>query len=241
MICLQRKNKAESVDCPYLQDRRFIQEFFLAIEVNENEFSQLLEKGWRKFGYYFFRPVCSECRECVPIRILTERFRYSKTMKKILRKNSDVEISIGKGDYTEERYQVFKKHSEIRFNTPLNRDSFKDDFCISAVPSVFMDYRCEGSLIGIGVVDISSNALSSVYFAFDPDYSARSPGIFSMLIEIETAKKLEKQYYYPGYYIEGNKSMSYKAQFKPHERLDWDTMEWLEYSEDVSEEQKTEV
>ena len=150
-------------------------------------------------------------------------------MSKIFRKNSDVEISINKTDYTEERYQIFKKHSEVRFSTSLNRESFKDDFCISAVPSVFMDYRIEGCLIGTGVVDISSNALSSVYFAFDPDYIAMSPGIFSMLIEIETAGKLGKKYYYPGYYIKDLKSMSYKAKFKPFERLNWNTMKWSEY------------
>ena len=91
-----------------------------------------------------------------------------------------------------------------------------------------MDYRLDERLIGSGVVDISSDALSSVYFAFDPDYSRSSPGIFSMLIEIETAKKLGRRYYYPGYYIEGNRSMSYKGKFKPHESLDWDTFEWSE-------------
>ena len=238
MICLQRKNRAEPVECPYLPARKFIQEYFLSIEVSEDEFTDLLENGWRKFGYYFFRPVCSECRECVPIRILTEEYKYSKSMARILNRNSNVKISINKPDYTEERYQIFKKHSEIRFNTSLNRESFKDDFCISAVPSVFMDYRIEGVLTGTGVVDISSNGLSSVYFAFDPDYIAMSPGIFSMLIEIETAKKLGKKYYYPGYYIKDLKSMSYKAKFKPYERLDWEKMEWLEYSGETNGEKE---
>ena len=226
MICLQQKNCAESVVCPYLPDKKFIQEYFLAIDVNENEFSSLLEKGWRKFGYYFFRPVCRECRECIPIRILTAKYESTKSMRRILKKNAGAEISIGKGEFTEERYEVFKKHSEIRFNTTLNKQSFIDDFCISAVPSVFMDYRYDGKLFGVGVVDISSDALSSVYYAFDPDFSKYSPGIFSMLVEIETAGKLDKKYYYPGYYIRGNRSMEYKAKFRPHEWLNWDTMQW---------------
>jgi arginine-tRNA-protein transferase len=231
MICIQKKNRAESVECPYLPGREFTQEYFLAIEVDETEFSALLEKGWRKFGYYFFRPVCRECRECIPIRILTKQFSHTKSMKRVFKKNVNLDVIIGRGEFTEERYQIFKKHSEERFNTTINRESFKDDFCISAVPTVFMDYKYEGKLIGVGVVDISSDALSSVYFAFDPDYSYYSPGIFSMLIEIETAKKLDKKYYYPGYYIDGNSSMSYKGKFRPHEYLDWESLTWKEEAE----------
>ncbi len=233
MICLQRKNRAAPVECPYLPGKEFIQEYFLALEVNENEFSTLLEKGWRKFGYYFFRPVCPECRECIPIRILTDRCRYTKSMNRVLRKNSGIKVLISKSEFNEERYQVFKKHSEIRFNTGLSMQSFIDDFCVSAVPSVFMDYKDGDRLIGVGVVDISSNALSSVYFAFDPDYSKKSPGIFSMIVEIETAKNLGKKYYYPGYYISDSNSMSYKAKFKPYEALDWETFKWSEQSEDI--------
>ena len=225
---------AESVDCPYLPGRKFTQEFFLAVEVDEKEFSGLLENGWRKFGYYFFRPVCRECSECIPIRILTSRFQYTKSMKKVFRKNLSLEITIGRNDFSEERYQIFKKHSEVRFNTSLNSRSFKEDFCISAVPTVFMDYRDNGKLVAVGVIDISTDALSSVYFAFDPDYSGRSPGIFSMLVEIETAKNMDKKYYYPGYYIKDNKSMSYKGRFRPHEYLDWETMCWKEKTPDES-------
>ncbi len=90
-----------------------------------------------------------------------------------------------------------------------------------------MDYRYEGKLFGVGVVDIASDALSSVLLCIlIRIFSKYSPGIFSMLIEIETAVKLDKKYYYPGYYIYGNRSMEYKAKFKPHERLNWETMQW---------------
>ncbi len=235
MIYLHKKEKAPSVKCPYLPGREFIQEYFLAFGVDEEEFSSLLENGWRKFGFYFFRPSCEGCMECIPIRVLTGKITFTKSMKRVLRKNRNTAVSVEEigfsgEDFSEERYEVFRKHSRIRFNTVVNRESFRDDFCISAVPSVFMEYRISGKLIGIGVVDISDDALSSVYFAFDPDYSSLSPGIFSTLIEIETAKQLGKRYYYPGYYIEGNSSMSYKGRFKPYESLDWSSFTWKESS-----------
>ena len=54
MILLQERTISEIVDCPYLTGVESRLEFFLASSLDENELDELLCKGWRKFGYFFF-------------------------------------------------------------------------------------------------------------------------------------------------------------------------------------------
>ncbi len=231
IFLLENSGKALPVKCPYLPNKIFIQKYFFHNNLNKYELKYLLELGWRKFGFYFFKPECPDCIECTPVRVLTNNYSPTKSQKRVLRKNSETRICIMPNSFTEERYQIFKKHSEIRFNQKTKRKNFEDNFCKSAVPSFLMEYRIEGKLFGTGYIDSSSTGLSSVYFAFDPDYSHLSPGILSSIIEIHTAKMLNKKYYYLGYYIKNNKTMEYKSKFTPYEIYDWLEKRWKKREE----------
>ena len=158
--------------------------------------------------------------------MLTEEYSPTKSQKRVLRKNNATEISITQTGFSEERYKIFKKHSKIRFNQKTTKESFNYNFCISAVPSFIMDYKIGEKLFGTGYIDNSSEALSSIYFAFDPDYSDLSPGILSSIVEIRTAKALGKKYYYLGYYVKNNKIMEYKLRFAPYEIYNWIEKKW---------------
>jgi len=81
-------------------------------------------------------------------------------------------------------------------------------------------YRNDGRLIGVGIVDVMNEGLSSAYFYHDPEWRTLSPGTFSILTEIEWAKARSLRYSYLGYWIHENQSMNYKARFTPHEILD---------------------
>lgn len=48
-----------------------------------------------------------------------------------------------------------------------------------------MNYFLDEKFIGVGVVDLTSEALSSVYFFYDPDYKNYSLGVIASLYEIE--------------------------------------------------------
>jgi hypothetical protein len=91
-----------------------------------------------------------------------------------------------------------------------------------------MDFRINGRLIGVSVLDRALDSLSSVYFYFDTaeDILSRSVGVFSVLKEIEACRgeifggTLKAGWYYLGYYIEDCRKMNYKAQYNPHQLLD---------------------
>ncbi len=83
-----------------------------------------------------------------------------------------------------------------------------------------MRYYRERDLVGVGLVDVVPTGMSSVYFYHAPDWRSESPGTYSLMREISHAHDNNKQYVYLGYWISENRSMDYKASFRPHEILD---------------------
>ena len=53
----------------------------------------------------------------------------------------------------------------------------------------------------------------------EPEFAARSLGVFSVLQEIEWTLTQGIAHYYLGYWIEGAPTMHYKASYRPHELL----------------------
>lgn len=89
--------------------------------------------------------------------------------------------------------------------------------------SYHQQYRIDGKLIAVGVIDILPKCVSSVYVYFDmDDYSFLSLGVYSALREIEMTRKLyvsdttrRLKYYYMGYYVHSCPKMRYKGNYSP--------------------------
>jgi len=78
----------------------------------------------------------------------------------------------------------------------------------------------------VDFIDETTDSLSTVYFVYDPRFLPLKLGIYSILKACQIAQWLQKKYFYLGYYIEQNKSMSYKGQFKGCQFFDWTGMRW---------------
>ncbi|WIA11769.1 hypothetical protein OEZ85_011863 [Tetradesmus obliquus] len=91
--------------------------------------------------------------------------------------------------------------------------------------SFHQQYRLDGKLVAVGVVDVLPRCLSSKYFFWDPDYAWLSLGRYGALREIDwvaqahAAGASELRYYYLGYYIHTCPKMAYKAEYAPSELL----------------------
>ncbi|ACO65052.1 predicted protein, partial [Micromonas commoda] len=105
-------------------------------------------------------------------------------------------------------------------DTPLRRR------WVASPPSGFgsfhQQYRIDGKLVAVGVVDVLPYCLSSKYFFWDPDYAALSLGKLGVLREIEWVREASAhcptlRYYYMGYYIHDCPKMRYKGEYKPSE------------------------
>lgn len=226
MVFLKEPQISEPVDCPYIEGEKFIQEYFYAYEVNERDYDEFLASGWRRFGLFFFRPACEGCCKCVPIRILCSRFKPTKSQRRILRKNEFTEVRLSPPRYSDEIFEIYRKHSWTKFGQESEVARFKESFFTAAVPAAQSEYYIDGKLMAVGFIDISLNALSSVYFIYDPDYSSYSPGTFSVMKEMEMAYELGISYYNLGYWIKENRSMAYKGNFKPFQTYHWEDKVW---------------
>ena len=101
--------------------------------------------------------------------------------------------------------------------------------------SYHQQYRINGVLIAVGVVDVLPHCLSSVYAFYDPDLSRYLElGKYTALREIEWVKRAcahrrELTHYYLGYYIRSCIKMIYKAEYKPSELLCPTSNRWIDF------------
>lgn len=230
MILLQEPQVDQLAPCPYLEKRQKRFQYFFAKDLTAAEISLLLAKGWRKFGPYFFKPVCPACRECIPIRVLAQEFEPSKSQRKRLRKNASIQVRFGPLRYSDRVYEIYQNHSQTRFGQEGGLEGFLFNFYSPSCPSLQSEYYLNDQLIAVGYLDQGENCLSSVYFVYDTAYARLGLGTFSILKEIEYTKQLELAYYYLGYYIRDCQSMNYKDRFKPREHYNWLTHKWQRVS-----------
>lgn len=212
--------------CPYLPDRQKRYRYFYALEVSAAELDELLQAGWRKFGPYFFRPDCPDCRNCIPLRVPVAAFVPSRSQRRVLRRNLDLEVRFGPLQLTDEVYRIYREHSAGRFDQSTSLEEFATSFYLPSCPALQSELYLNGAQVGVGFLDVASGGLSSVYFSYDPQFEGRSPGIFSVLREVEQARRLGLGYYYLGYYVPGSPRMAYKDRFRPREHYDWQSGRW---------------
>jgi arginine-tRNA-protein transferase len=212
--------------CPYLPGRKKQIKYFLASDLDESEISFLLAKGWRKFGVYFFQPSCPDCQECIPVRVISDEFKPSKSQRRNLKKNSDIDVVFGPLKYSERAFEIYKDHSSQRFSQESNLEEFISGFFSPSTPSLQSEYYLDGKLIGLGFLDKGEDCLSSVYFIYDTKFSHLGLGTFSILKEIEQTSSLGLKYYFLGYYVQECRRMAYKNNFRPREHYNWLHDEW---------------
>jgi len=214
--------------CPYLENLSECHEFFFAEQIKKDEMDFLLTKGWRKFGQFLFRPRCPSCNKCIPLRILVKEFHLKKSVRRIINKNTDIQVVFSPLEYSEEHFKIYRKHSDSRFNDKQidKEEDFIQTFYTYTGTQVMSEFYLDNKLVAFGILDRGEHSLSSVYFVFDPELEKRSLGKFGVIKEVEYARKKGMNHYYLGYWIEENKSMRYKASFQPYETYDWTTKIW---------------
>ena len=188
-----------------------------------DEFDQSLAQGDRRVGRMLYRTACADCQACEPIRVPVRQFKPSKSQKRVIRKNRDVVVDTGPSTSTPEKLDLYNRHKMerglAREDRPMTRRGYEGWFVQSCTQTIDMEYRVDGRLIGCGILDLGRYDTSSVYFFFDPDESRRSPGVFSVLMEIAWLRSQGGRYHYLGLYVEDCRHLSYKAGYMPHQRL----------------------
>lgn len=213
-------------DCSYLPGEQAKFDLRIVTSMTPSEYGYLLERGYRRFGWQIFRPVCWECSECRSLRIPLANYQFRASERRILRANSRIRAELRPLFVTTEhvalynRYQRFMSRHRGWEPRSATIDSFTEQF-LSGASTVGKQwlYLDGNKLLGVAFMDEAPRAISLVYCFYDPDWRAQSPGTFSILRQILYGRDAGLDYAYLGYWVRDCQSLAYKQRFCPHEIL----------------------
>lgn len=209
--------------CSYLEGRHQTT-FYMAIDECTSSFCQeLIERGYRRFGKLFFRPICSACNECQSIKIDVAHFTFSSSQRRVLRKAKMIKSYIQKPTLSRahlelfDKYHLFMQTKKGWEHTPKNAQSYYSSFVDGHEAFGYeVLYFLEDRLIGVDLIDILEDGISSIYFYYDPDFTAYSLGRLSLYNQILLAQREHKKWIYLGYYVKDCPSLTYKSHYTPY-------------------------
>lgn len=226
----------QSQECPYLDGLTARMPLRLPIgKLDGAGLDTLLERGFRRSGDFVYRTECQGCQACEPSRIRVDRFVWSRSQLRVLRRgDAELRIELGPPRCDAARVELFNRHRCLRDldrgDGPIDALGYRVFLVDSCCPSVELSIYHSERLISVSVIDVGDRSLSAVYTQFDPDFARYSLGTYAVLKQIEYAAKTERPYVYLGMYVAQNRHLNYKARFLPQQRLI--AGEWHDFASD---------
>jgi leucyl-tRNA---protein transferase len=191
--------------------------------IDSRMYSQLSNIGFRRSGPHLYRPHCVACNACVPARVNVEHFRLSRSQRRIMQRNADLEVREIERIDTAEHFALYSRYIHERHRDgdmyPPDREQFNSFLTREWGCTRFVEFRDTERPLAVAVLDQIESGLSAIYTFFDPDQSQRSLGTHVILWQIERARQLDLPALYLGYWIRNCRKMNYKTKFRPIELL----------------------
>jgi len=213
-----------------------VNEMGTAEAVPRQRMDELWAQGWRHFGPRFFRYSLmwqeEQWKRVVNLRVPLNHWKPSKSQRRTLRRNEDLEVHIGGADPDPDALELFQSHKKrFRDNVPDHLSDFLGDEPNGCPgPCLQLEVKRDNVLLAVSYLDIGESACSSIYGIFNPEESSRRLGIFTMLQEMLYAKEAGMEFYYLGYACVENSPYDYKKEVRPLEIWDWSR--WQDFMRD---------
>ncbi len=211
--------------CPYLPGRL---ENKLLTEISgpqaQSTYDRLTQAGFRRSHRFAYRPACSNCNACVPVRVVVEDFTAGKSLRRILRANDDLTVQMQPAKATDEQFALFRRYIKSRHGdgemAGMSEQEYRSMVESSDIDTRLAEFRdAQGGLIAVCLLDWLADGPSAVYSFFEPEATRRSLGTYVVLWLIEAAKRHGGAHVYLGYWIDQSRKMAYKTRFQPLEGL----------------------
>ena len=211
--------------CPYLpgqRERKLITE--LAGPDPTQQLSELSRAGFRRSHNFAYRPACTACRSCVPVRIPVRDFVRSRSQKRVWQANEHLDAIIRPARATLEQYRLFSDYVTSRHRDgEMAGMTFADYRAMTEhgrVETRLVEFReRNGRLAAACLADWLDDGPSAVYSFYDPACNGRSLGTYVILWLIQHTRARGLSHVYLGYWIANSSKMSYKVRFQPVEVL----------------------
>lgn len=201
----------------------------MLLDVTPEELETMLERGWRRFGPVYFRPACEGCDECVTLRIPCASFVASKSQRRAVKNASRLRRVVGPPVVDHEHLDLYRRWHAAREEkrgwpeSDVDAERYAFDFAFPHPCLVEVSWRDPDDgdrLVGVGICDETANAISAVYFFWDPDRAPPSLGVANIVALVEDARARGKAHVYLGYRVTDCPSLTYKSRYRPHELLE---------------------
>ncbi len=191
--------------------------------IDSATYSHLVASGFRRSGAFTYRPYCDHCRACTPVRVITAEFAPNRSQQRALKANAGLTSRVTELKFSHEHYALYRRYQSTRHPgggmDHDSREQYSHFLLQSNVHTRLVEFREQGHLRMISIMDELEDGLSSVYTFFDPERTRQSLGTYSVLWQIAEAKRRKLAYVYLGYWIAESRKMSYKTDFRPIEGL----------------------
>lgn len=216
--------------CPYLPER-YERKVFAHLPLADGAAvnDSLTQVGFRRSQNIAYRPACESCQACVSARIPADDYVFSRSERKTLARNEDLERRLVEAEATMEQFDLLRRYLTIRHADGGMAEMTWPDYVAmvedTAVRTHIVEYRVRsndvgpGDLMACALVDVMSDGLSLVYSFYDPTISRRSLGSHVILDHVVQAGLAGLPYVYLGYWVRGSEKMDYKVRFSPIELL----------------------
>ncbi|MEY4729618.1 MAG: hypothetical protein RL020_776 [Pseudomonadota bacterium] len=200
--------------------------------IDTRVYSALVNAGFRRSGAFTYRPYCDHCRACVPVRVIVDQFTPNRSQKRAWKLHANLTVHLMDLKFNPEHYALYRHYQASRHAgggmDQDSREQYSHFLLQSNVSSYQVEFREDGVLKMVSIIDELDDGLSSVYTFFDTSNPDTSYGTYNVLWQIEEARRLKLDYIYLGYWIEQSRKMNYKTNYRPLEGLqngEWQLLE----------------
>lgn len=214
--------------CSYLPRNNAQTLFFDPREVVTPEIYQdLTDQGFRRSGSHLYRPHCDACQACVPTRLLVNDFKASRSQRRVIKRNADLNVRYEQAAFTKRHYNLYERYISLRHADgdmyPASEDQYRSFLLSPWANSSFISLYKGDQLLSVAVTDHQPEGLSAIYTFFEPTEVRRSLGVMNILMQAQYARTLDLPYLYLGYWIRDCAKMAYKINYRPTELFVNDT------------------